>query len=256
MKKLLFVAISVSVAVGAAFAVNPGNDPNLSKAEKEKLLMQIVGGFIDIPGKGSIVIVNAQQSFDLNLISNTTTLASNNLKTPFLFRQGKFDVTTARKTVDSFGATAGLFVIDDPSYPMSLSSTEARWGLVNIAPLRDGADGEKLVKRVAKEFNRVLMFVFGGGLSSMKTSIMRPIVQPSDLDKCVNVWTPFDTMSSVVNGMAGFGIIRAKRTTYRKACQEGWAPEPTNDVQKVIWEQVRAKPTKPMKIKYDPKKGE
>ena len=29
-------------------------------------------------------------------------------------------------------------------------------------------------------------------------------------------------------------------STYRKACREGWAPAPTNDVQKAIWEDINA----------------
>ena len=42
--------------------------------------------------------------------------------------------------------------------------------------------------------------------------------------------------------------------THKKACQEGWAPAPTNDVQKAIWEKVHAIPDKPMTIEFDPKK--
>ena len=48
------------------------------------------------------------------------------------------------------------------------------------------------------------------------------------------------------------GITPYRRTTYREACQEGWAPQPTNDVQKAIWEQVKADkergPTNPITI--------
>jgi len=28
---------------------------------------------------------------------------------------------------------------------------------------------------------------------------------------------------------------------YRKACEEGWAPMPTNAIQKAIWDEVKAK---------------
>ena len=38
------------------------------------------------------------------------------------------------------------------------------------------------------------------------------------------------------------------------ACREGWASAPTNDVQKAIWDKVRAIPDKPLTIEYDPKK--
>ena len=45
-------------------------------------------------------------------------------------------------------------------------------------------------------------------------------------------------------------------TTYRKACEEGWANPPTNDVQKAIWDKVHALPTEPLKIKPEEKKTE
>ena len=51
------------------------------------------------------------------------------------------------------------------------------------------------------------------------------------------------------------GVTKSKMTTYLKACQEGWAPAPTNDYQKAIWEETRKLPEKPLQIKFDPKKG-
>ena len=48
------------------------------------------------------------------------------------------------------------------------------------------------------------------------------------------------------------GVQSARFTTYRQACREGWAPAPTNDLQKAIWEEVKADkergPTNPITI--------
>ena len=49
-------------------------------------------------------------------------------------------------------------------------------------------------------------------------------------------------------------MAEAHTMTYKSACQEGWAPEPTNDVQRTIWKQVHAVPDKPITIEFDPKK--
>ena len=49
-------------------------------------------------------------------------------------------------------------------------------------------------------------------------------------------------------------MTETKASTYRKACQEGWALAPTNDVQKAIWKEVHSIPDKPMTIEYKPKK--
>ena len=51
------------------------------------------------------------------------------------------------------------------------------------------------------------------------------------------------------------GVTPLRIATYRQACREGWAPAPTNDVQKAIWDKVHAIPKSPMKIEFDPKKG-
>ena len=56
----------------------------------------------------------------------------------------------------------------------------------------------------------------------------------------------------------GSGCFRGReaRVPYLVAVQEGWAPQPTNDVQKAIWDKVHALPTEPIKIKPEEKKTE
>ena len=58
------------------------------------------------------------------------------------------------------------------------------------------------------------------------------------------------------DGCSARNMRSARRGTYRRACEQGWAPQPTNDVQKAIWAEFHTKPTEPMQIKFDPKKGE
>ena len=35
------------------------------------------------------------------------------------------------------------------------------------------------------------------------------------------------------------GMQPQRMTTYRKAVEEGWAPAPTNDLQRTVWEEVK-----------------
>ena len=51
-----------------------------------------------------------------------------------------------------------------------------------------------------------------------------------------------------------YGITPWYQTTYHKAVEEGWAPAPTNEYQKAIWDKVHAMPTAPIKIKPETKK--
>ena len=54
--------------------------------------------------------------------------------------------------------------------------------------------------------------------------------------------------------LKGYGITPKAYSTYKKACEEGWAPQPVNDAQRKIWNQVHAIPDKPLTIEFDPKK--
>ncbi len=65
---------------------------------------------------------------------------------------------------------------------------------------------------------------------------------------------PQDVTMRQLKYLADMGGKPQSRTTYRKACEEGWAPAPTNDVQKAIWDKVHEMPTEPIKIKPETKK--
>ena len=242
--------------VSAMLCLGVSAEQRMSPEEREQLIQQKVGGFIDLEAKGSILVINCQQYFPLDGITNAISLARKNLKTTVDIVEGKFSVETAQREIAAKNGTAGIFVVDVPSLPMSLVSLEETWGMVNIAKLREGATGDVLAKRTGKEFNRVLAAVFGGGLSSQKSSIMRPMTKASDLDKAVNIWIPFDTLGVVFNALPEYGITHRKRIPYIKAVEEGWAPAPTNEFQKAIWDKVHAMPTEPLKIKPEIKKQE
>ena len=49
------------------------------------------------------------------------------------------------------------------------------------------------------------------------------------------------------------GVSPTRKGTYEAAVKQGWAPAPTNDIQKAIWDKVHQLPTKPIQIKFDPK---
>ena len=85
---------------------------------------------------------------------------------------------------------------------------------------------------------------------------MQTVTKPEDLDKILNEGMAFDALGGIMNNLRTLGVTQPHKTTYRKACMEGWAPAPTNDYQKVIWEELHAKPTNPLKIKFDKTKGE
>ncbi len=70
----------------------------------------------------------------------------------------------------------------------------------------------------------------------------------------VQEFIPIDMANRYTSYLATLGVKPAHERTYRQACKEGWAPPPTNDIQRAIWQKVHKIPDNPMTIEYDPKK--
>ena len=151
---------------------------------------------------------------------------------------------------------ASLVVVDDDKFPAMLHAPESRWCMVNIASLAHGA-GQKqqfFAARVQKELTRGFSLLAGTQSSNYPKSILGCVTKPEDLDVFEDCRLPVDILSRFTPYLAGYGVKPCILSTYRKACEEGWAPAPTNDVQKAIWDKVHTMPTEPIKIKPEEKK--
>lgn len=81
-----------------------------------------------------------------------------------------------------------------------------------------------------------------------------PFSTLADLDAKKSVRPAPDGINAMMNNAAGYGMTPLTIASYRTACRYGWAPAPTNDVQKAIWNEIHQIPDKPITIKYDPKR--
>ena len=151
---------------------------------------------------------------------------------------------------------AVVSVVDIPGWTSLLVAPEDGWAQINVAALaKDNPSAEVLEARVKKELWRGFVMLFGGGNSNLPGDVMRPISSLADLDRHPNLVSGPEPFNAVLNGARARGITMVRRTTYKAACQEGWAPAPTNEFQKAIWDEARKLPTEPIKIKFDPKRG-
>jgi len=154
-------------------------------------------------------------------------------------------------------ATIRLYLIDAPNEPVMLLAPEDHWGKLNVARMVDDLPGVRakekfFVPRTRKMIIKALSILMGGGSSQFPGNIMN-VATMRELDQCQeNV--PVDMVDNYTTYLKAIGVKPAEKTTYRKACREGWAPPPTNDVQRTIWNQVHQIPDKPITIEYDPKK--
>ena len=121
--------------------------------------------------------------------------------------------------------------------------------------LQGAATPEMVRIRTRNEFARVFAMLCGGFSSQFQAPLTNKIKSVNDLDECL-ADLPVDVVARVSTYLDFCGVKAEKKITYRRACQEGWAPQPTNSFQKAVWDEVHSLPTKPITIKYDKKKGE
>ena len=221
--------------------------PKLTREEKIKLNRERiakVGGIIQRKGEGKALVINAQKKFAQELIQNRLDRFTHMLKMNLEVREGTWKFNSSIPA----DCNIVLYVVDDPSMPMSLYAPESKWSMMNVAKI-EGED------RFKKMFARAFTLGFGAGLSQYKASPMQTVVSPDDLDTIKIDEMTVDGVSACARHLGNLGLTQTRVASYKRACEEGWAPSPTNDVQRKVWEEARAIPKNPMKIEFDPKKG-
>lgn len=240
MKKLVFAIVAVmSIAAFAAETKELTDAEKQAKqAEMKQRALQRSGGIVEKVGTGRIVIVNCQKKIPVDQISADAAKFNKLIRATLdVVEGGAWQMGTPIPA----NANAAVFIVDDASLPISLIAPEARWGVLNVSAIDAGP-------RFDKAFARTAIATFGGGVSQYKSSPMQPVFGPADLDKVIGDSVTFDAQACVLTNLKQLGVTQSKKTTYRKACEEGWAAQPTNDYQKAIWKEVHQLPTEPLKL--------
>lgn len=248
MKKLVIAAVAAYSMVAAA-AGKPAGGPQLTDAEKaakaaagRQRMLERTGGVVMVEGTGQLTVVNCQKKISLADVKARTENLAKVLHVKMTVEEGSWTMGAPLPK----GANAALYVVDDPKLPMSLVASEARWGVVNVAEIDAGA-------RFNKAFIRGAIKTFGAGVSQFRGSPMQPVSKPEDLDKVVAEGLTYDALAGILGNLKAIGVTMARKASYRKACQEGWAAQPTNAIQKAVWDEVHSLPKTPIKIEYNPK---
>ena len=140
--------------------------------------------------------------------------------------------------------------------PLVAVYPEEHLALVNMTALLKGAGGSGVRQdRVEKLTWRAIGHLVGCGAPDGYTCVMKPARNMAELDAMPNKFIHPATFFKARPYFDMCGVTPARKGTYESACQQGWAPAPTNDVQKAIWEKVHAIPDKPITIEFDPKTG-
>ena len=225
----------------------------LTRAEVQEILYRRNGGKLKVPGiqKGSITYVNCDNAVKVDWLKKNADVFAKTARIEINVVDGEFDINSPKIV-----GNASLFVVSNKNLPSLLVAPEQKWVLVNVYRLKQGR-GEKpafFEARVHKELTRGFAMLCGATSSNYPQSLTGCVTNPDDLDKFPDCRLPVDVVGRFEEYLKGYGVIPYQLKTYRMAVKEGWAPAPTNDVQKAIWDKVHAMPTAPIKIKPETKK--
>ena len=222
--------------------------------------MRRYGGIIKVPNsqKGKIVVVNAQKKLSIDKLRAGMDEFAQMYKFKVEFVDGA--PTTPEKASEDMlkvGADVAVFIQENPESKISLlNAPEQRWTIVNASAVNADARNDVFAAaRIRKELMRGFLCAAGTMNSQYPGSIMAAIKEPKDLDKMLEA-APVDAIQRAIESLKVYGVTPQEVSTYKKACEEGWAPNPTNEFQKAIWDKVHAMPTEPIKIKPEEKKTE
>lgn len=258
MNKITLVALIVTLASAlvaddyTTVRTADGTVTKMKKSEVRERIYRHFGGNLKVPGKqkGKVVIVDSasnlpQQSLDavIKQFDDTIHIAIEVQKGEFSFESPKIQ------------GEATVFIVDEAELPMSLIAPESRWALVNVAKLKSEKP-QFYDARIRKETVRTLVALLGGCNSTYPDALTGCVLRAEDLDRFADTRLQVEIEQRLPSYIEKLGITPYVMTSYRKACEEGWAPAPTNDVQKAIWDKVHAMPTEPLKIKPETKKQE
>jgi len=248
--KLLVFAATLAVAFGASAKLTDRDGGRFLKPKT---------------GQGKIVLIDTQSKVDAAVFREAARVLTEATALNFVYERKATGLITITKgnlfesvlaLKGDSGANAALVIVDDAEIPVLVMANEDFWGVINVRKLSldtDSKDGSFYQERCGKETIRALAMLCGGGSSMYPNNILgEPTFRTIDP---IKAGVPVDRVSAIRRYLKPLGVTEAVYVSYEQACEEGWAPQPTNDIQKAIWDEVHAPPKNPMKIEFDPKKG-
>lgn len=255
----MLTAIAVAAVVAAASfadggeALSPQEKRARRKARMEARIAAEGGMILKNNTANYARIVNCQKKVSAEFIRDVVVQFNTGLNiyveiVEMDFVTDPFDLANKAMSIPNTGIAA--IIVDDDKLPTILSAMESGWSILNIRHLQDDLPPKPVYElRLRKEINRAFAEAAGAGLSFNKPCVMEPVYKLSDLDAITFPVVSPEAMSKISQACAKRGIPPMRSDTYKIACEEGWAPAPTNDIQKAVWAKVHEMPTEPLKIK-------
>lgn len=216
--------------------------------------MRNYGGMVRKEGSayGKVVFLNAQKLIPAATIGNPLKRVEDRLNLLWEVKDvASVKLANPSGDIKAAGGAVGVVIAESDELPALVTAPEDGWAIVNVAALnRDKPDAAKLAERTNKELLRAFALIGGAAFQSRDPIVMRADIRtPQELDLIKSANYGIDTVDALRRNLPFNGVMPWKITTYRQACQEGWAPQPTNEYQKAIWDKVHELPTNPLPLK-------
>ncbi len=237
------LTVAAQSAAPAPKAPAAKTTPRTMTPELRAKMLAKTGGMIQSKAEGpSILFLNTQSRVDAAVFENAVKQVNTMLRLPALRKDAPSDapLAAAREALKDSAIASVVVIGDSPDYPALLIAPESRWALVNVAALGGkGVSAETLADRTSKEVWRAFGYLMGAAHSNFEHCLMKPVLTPADLDALKGKSLSPEPFNKITAHAQKLGIKPMRMTTYRKAVEEGWAPPPTNDFQKAIWEELK-----------------
>lgn len=246
----MVAALAAAMAFGEATAEKSAKRSRRSRA--------YTGGFVMRPAQGKCIrFANAQSAVPESVL--TAAAAEISRAIGINVEVSRLADANASPSTLRDKKTAAVVVIraeKETSTPTMLVAPEDAWAVLNVGVLaRDGAATEVLFERVRKELWRTTAIMLGASDSTFRPCLLEPVHSLAELDALKAKVVCPEPYGNIQRNAKDLGCGSPQFATYRAACREGWAPPPTNDLQRAIWEETRKLPAKPLKIEFDPVRG-
>lgn len=214
---------------------------------RDERVLRKTGGILDIPSTGPRALFVDMREKPLLTVDEVARVyrLSSKLDANIL-KSVKGASAPLAKAQEIFKDKEPLFLVaiieNEATLPALSVFPEERIGLVNADKLKMKAEKDPSLPelRVAKEMWRAVGFIAGIGFSDMQNDMMQPFYTIEEIDNCKHAYIQPMNMTKMYKFMNRFDVKKPRRIAYRQAVIEGWALPPTNDYQKVVWQESKA----------------
>lgn len=233
------ITLGICAAAALALAVEPAK-PRRTRPDAGR---KPSGGIVEREYGGKVFrVLDSQKALPHDKVAHMVREMRWDTLVPFEAKAGAAGSTpaelaaSAAKLLAEPGVGACAIVVDEPSLPFRIYTDEANWAVLNIAFLKgDGQGADKLEERFGKMLWRVMARALQVGSVTHSPSVLQPFATLAELDANKADKPSPEGVNGLIENARAYGIGTITISTYRDACRKGWAPAPTNDVQKAIW---------------------